>query len=107
MNSPAAIAINSLGSASLPNVAIRHSGAIRVDSDAVKQNIVSGKACASKGMNDATQLLTAVEKGEPMAAEQLLALLYGELRRLAASKMAREAPGQTLQPTALVHEAWL
>jgi RNA polymerase sigma factor (TIGR02999 family) len=58
-------------------------------------------------MSDATLLLTAVEKGDPMAAEQLLNLLYEELRRLATGKMAREAPGQTLQPTALVHEAWL
>src|SRR5204863_7836958 len=58
-------------------------------------------------MSDATLLLTGVEQGDPMAAEQLLDLLYGELRRLAASKMAHEAPGQTLQPTALVHEAWL
>ena len=58
-------------------------------------------------MSDATLLLTAVEQGDPTAAEQLLDLLYGELRRLAASKMAQEAPGQTLQPTALVHEAWL
>src|SRR3954468_9685839 len=58
-------------------------------------------------MSDATLLLTAVEQGDPTAAEKLLDLLYEELRRLAASKMAREAPGQTLQPTALVHEAWL
>src|SRR2546427_10185538 len=58
-------------------------------------------------MSDATLLLTAVEKGDPVAAEQLLELLYGELRRLAAAKMAHEAPGQTLQPTALVHEAYL
>ena len=58
-------------------------------------------------MGDATLLLTAVERGEPAAAERLLELLYEELRRLATSKMAREAPGQTLQPTALVHEAWL
>src|SRR6516225_2030574 len=58
-------------------------------------------------MNDATLLMTAVGKGDPTAAEQLLNLLYGELRRLATSKMAQEAPGQTLQPTALVHEAWL
>src|SRR5215472_13134223 len=60
-----------------------------------------------KSMNDATLLLTAVEKGDPAAAEQLLELLYDELRKLATSKMAQEAPGQTLQPTALVHEAWL
>jgi RNA polymerase sigma factor (TIGR02999 family) len=58
-------------------------------------------------MSDATLLLTAVEQGDPKAAETLLSLLYEELRQLALSKMAREAPGQTLQPTALVHEAWL
>jgi RNA polymerase sigma factor (TIGR02999 family) len=58
-------------------------------------------------MSEATLLLTAVEHGDPKAAEKLLDLLYEELRRLAASKMAREAPGHTLQPTALVHEAWL
>ena len=58
-------------------------------------------------MSDATLLLTAVQQGDSTAADQLLALLYGELRRLAMSKMAHEAPGQTLQPTALVHEAWL
>lgn len=58
-------------------------------------------------MSDATLLLTAMEQGDPTAAEQLLNLLYEELRRLATSKMAQEAPGQTLQPTALVHEAWL
>src|SRR5580693_1685037 len=58
-------------------------------------------------MSEATLLLTAVEQGDPKAAEKLLALLYGELRHLAASKMAREREGHTLQPTALVHEAWL
>src|SRR5258707_10903913 len=58
-------------------------------------------------MREATLLLRAVEQGGTKAAEKLLELLYEELRRLAASKMAREAPGQTLQPTALVHEAWL
>jgi RNA polymerase sigma factor (TIGR02999 family) len=58
-------------------------------------------------MSDATLLLAAVEQGDPKAAEKLLNLLYEELRRLAASKMARETPGHTLQPTALVHEAWL
>src|SRR5579863_1800537 len=58
-------------------------------------------------MSEATLLLNAVEQGDPKAAERLLELLYEELRRLAASKMAREDPGQTLQPTALVHEAWL
>jgi RNA polymerase sigma factor (TIGR02999 family) len=58
-------------------------------------------------MTDVTRLLQAADQGDPKAAEQLLPLLYDELRRLAAYKMAREAPGQTLQPTALVHEAWL
>lgn len=58
-------------------------------------------------MPDATRLLQAVELGDPRAAEMLLPLVYGELRQLAAAKMAHEAPGQTLQPTALVHEAWL
>jgi RNA polymerase sigma factor (TIGR02999 family) len=58
-------------------------------------------------MSDATLLLMAVEQGDSSASERLLDLLYGELRRLASSKMAQEAPGNTLQPTALVHEAWL
>lgn len=58
-------------------------------------------------MSDATLLLNAMEQGDPEATEKLLDLLYDELRRLAGSKMAREALGQTLQPTALVHEAWL
>lgn len=58
-------------------------------------------------MNDATLILAAIEGGDRNAAEQLLVLVYDELRRLAASKLAHEAPGQTLQPTALVHEAWL
>jgi RNA polymerase sigma factor (TIGR02999 family) len=60
-----------------------------------------------RDMTDATLLLTAVEQGAPKAAEKLLELVYEELRRLASSKMAREKPGQTLQPTELVHEAWL
>lgn len=58
-------------------------------------------------MSDVTRILEAAQQGDPEAAEQLLPLLYDELRRLAAQKMAREAPGHTLQPTALVHEAWL
>lgn len=58
-------------------------------------------------MSEATLLLAAVEKGDPRAADQLLELVYGELRALATHKMAQEAPGHTLQPTALVHEAWL
>src|SRR5712691_10889151 len=58
-------------------------------------------------MADVTRILQRVHHGEPRAAEDLLPLIYDELRRLAAQKMANEAPGQTLQPTALVHEAWL
>jgi RNA polymerase sigma factor (TIGR02999 family) len=58
-------------------------------------------------MSDATILLTAVKEGDPQAVEKLLDLVYEELRRLANSKMAKESPGQTLQPTELVHEAWL
>jgi len=58
-------------------------------------------------MADFTQLLSAIDAGDPKAADQLLPLVYGELRRLAALKMAQEKPGQTLQATALVHEAWL
>src|SRR5262245_51099170 len=58
-------------------------------------------------MSEVTQILDAITQGDPKAASQLLPLVYNELRRLAASKLAREAPGQTLQPTALVHEAYL
>jgi RNA polymerase sigma factor (TIGR02999 family) len=58
-------------------------------------------------MNDVTRLLEAIDHGDPKAAEQLLPLVYDELRGLAARKMARESEGHTLQPTALVHEAWL
>ena len=58
-------------------------------------------------MSDVTHILNAIDSGDPHAAEQLLPLVYEELRRLAAAWLAREAPGQTLQPTALVHEAYL
>ena len=58
-------------------------------------------------MNEVTRILSAVEGGEPLEAEQLLPLVYDELRQLAAARLAREAPGQTLQATALVHEAYL
>ena len=58
-------------------------------------------------LSDVTQILEAAAQGDSAAAEELLPLVYEELRRLAAAKMANEAPGQTLQPTALVHEAWL
>ena len=58
-------------------------------------------------MNDLTLILSSIERGDPQAAEQLLPLVYDELRKLAAQKMAQEKPGQTLQATALVHEAYL
>jgi RNA polymerase sigma factor (TIGR02999 family) len=58
-------------------------------------------------MSDITLLLEAVGRGEGKASEELLPLVYDELRHLAATRMAQEGPGQTLQPTALVHEAWL
>ncbi len=58
-------------------------------------------------MNDVTQLLSALGQVDPRAAAQLLPLVYDELRKLAAQRMAREQPGQTLQATALVHEAHL
>jgi RNA polymerase sigma factor (TIGR02999 family) len=57
--------------------------------------------------DDVTPLLQRIGQGDPSAADQLLPLVYDELRRLAAARMARESPGQTLQATALVHEAWL
>jgi RNA polymerase sigma factor (TIGR02999 family) len=58
-------------------------------------------------MSDVTQILNAIESGDPAAAAQLLPLVYDELRRLAAHHLAREKPGQTLEATALVHEAYL
>jgi RNA polymerase sigma factor (TIGR02999 family) len=58
-------------------------------------------------MSKVTRILSAIEQGDPRAAEQLLPLVYQELRRLAAQKLAQEKPGQTLQATALVHEAYL
>jgi len=61
----------------------------------------------SRRVGDVTRVLAGVQLGNPKAAEELLSLVYDELRSLASAKMAREAPGQTLQPTALVHEAWL
>ena len=58
-------------------------------------------------MNEITHILEAIESGDTKAGQALLPLVYEELRKLAAARMANEAPGQTLQPTALVHEAWL
>jgi RNA polymerase sigma factor (TIGR02999 family) len=58
-------------------------------------------------MSDVTGILSAIEQGDPQAADRLLPLVYDELRKLAAARLAQEKPGQTLQPTALVHEAYL
>ncbi len=58
-------------------------------------------------MTDVTQILLQIEQGDPSASEQLLPLVYEALRKLAAAKLANESPGQTLQPTALVHEVYL
>ena len=58
-------------------------------------------------MSPVTHILESIEGGDPKASEELLPLVYNELRKLAAARLAHEAPGQTLQPTALVHEAWL
>src|SRR5262245_25261892 len=58
-------------------------------------------------MSDVTQVLQQIDADDPSAAEQLLPLVYDELRKLAAARMAHESPGHTLQPTALVHEAYL
>lgn len=65
--------------------------------------IVNGR----HAVNELTKILSRIEGGDPEAAEKLLPLVYNELRKLAARRLAREAPGQTLQPTALVHEAYL
>ena len=75
-------------------------GALHVDK-------VSSQNLRAGDMSNATVMLAAIKTGDSKAAEDLLVLVYDELRRLAASKLAHEAPGQTLQPTALVHEAWL
>jgi hypothetical protein len=58
-------------------------------------------------LSDVTRILESIEHGDPNAADKLLPLVYEELRKLAAARMANESPNQTLQPTALVHEAWL
>ena len=68
---------------------------------------VAGWSGTPTGMSDVTHILSAIEQGDPQAAEQLLPLVYDGLRKLAAQKLAQEKPGQTLQATALVHEAYL
>ena len=69
--------------------------------------MAGGISCWLKAMNDVTRILTVIEQGDGQAAEQLLPLVYDELRKLAAARMAAENPGHTLNATALVHEAYL
>src|SRR5262245_62130184 len=71
------------------------------------RGLLSSERLFSPAMSEVTRILSAIEQGDPSAADQLLPLVYDELRKLAAQKMALEKPGQTLQPTALVHEAYL
>src|SRR6476646_3859447 len=66
-----------------------------------------GKKLTSRAMSDTSHVLAALRQGQPSAPEQLWPLVYDELRKFAAAKLAHEKPGQTLQATALVHEAWL
>lgn len=73
----------------------------------VKYQLLSCNLAQSTSMSDVTQILNQIESGDPSAAQQLLPLVYDELRKLAAAKIAQEKPGQTLQATALVHEAYL
>jgi RNA polymerase sigma factor (TIGR02999 family) len=77
--------------------------------DAARASVgdAAGVALGAGSMNDVTRILAAIEQGEGQAAEQLLPLVYDELRKLAAQKLAQEKPGQTLQATALVHEVFL
>jgi RNA polymerase sigma factor (TIGR02999 family) len=68
---------------------------------------IPGRPVADVSMTNVTSVLSAIEQGDPRAPEQLLPLVYDEFRKLAAQRLARESPGQTLQATALVHEAYL
>src|SRR5215470_18435584 len=87
-------------------------GFVRVEPERRSSGIGPGRYAAGwsgtpTGMSDVTHLLSAIEQGDPQAAEQLLPLVYDDLRKLAAQKLAQEKPGQTLQATALVHEDYL
>lgn len=85
----------------LPETTTRHFGSVAAT---IVDNVVSFWGTA---MNDVTQILSQIQQGDTHAAEELLLLVYAELRRLAAQKLAREKPGQTLDATGLVHEAYL
>lgn len=73
----------------------------------MKSKLAGRPLLRNRSMSDVTQILNAIERGDAHAADELLPLVYEELRKLATHKMSNEQPGQTLQPTALVHEAWL
>src|SRR5687767_496242 len=72
-----------------------------------ERNCFRGAKADTNPMSELTRILSRIESGDPQAAEQLLPLVYDELRKLAAQRLTQEKPGQTLQPTALVHEAYL
>jgi RNA polymerase sigma factor (TIGR02999 family) len=80
---------------------------MRLDSASETCRMLSAVIQFRQVMSEVTQILEAIQLGQSQAAEKLLPLVYDELRKLAAYKMANEKPGHTLQPTALVHEAWL
>ena len=83
-------------------------GALPSQKDISRPAWLVGEApCNVVWMTGVTQILASIERGDPCAAEQLLPLVYDELRKLATAKLAQERPGQTLQATALVHEAYL
>jgi RNA polymerase sigma factor (TIGR02999 family) len=87
---------------------LRHyAGAAKIPVEGRSPRDTLGAFSRDNDMSDATVMLAAIQTGDSKAAHELLVLVYDELRRLAASKLAHEATGQTLQPTALVHEAWL
>src|SRR5262245_10224648 len=77
------------------------------DCSAAKRLLATPPAAILAAMSEVTRILSAIEQGDPSAAERLLPLVYDELRKLAAGKVAHEKPGQTLAATALVHEAYL
>src|SRR4030095_3306534 len=84
----------------------RRSGSVAEGGTAINPND-SPPGTQMTQMHDNNHLLDTFQKGAPIAGEKLFVAVYSELRRLATAKMSREAPGQTLQPTALVHGAWL
>jgi RNA polymerase sigma factor (TIGR02999 family) len=79
----------------------------RMHSDRFFALHVTRFSCILAGMSDVSRILSAIVQGDPQAAHELLPLVYEELRRLAAHRLAQEKPGQTLEPTALVHEAYI